>query len=55
VSPRIAKENGVPIVPLLEESAVDPRLFGRDVEYTRFHIHDAAKIFASVVAAKRKL
>jgi hypothetical protein len=52
---KIARENGIEIVPLLERKASDPRLFGRDVEYTRFDADNAALTFAEVVAARRQM
>lgn len=50
---KIARENGIEIVALLEQKTRDPGLFGRDVEYTRFDLNDAALTFAKVVAARR--
>jgi TIR domain-containing protein len=52
---RIARKNGIDIAPLLERKASDPRLFGRDVEYTQFDADNAALTFAEVVTARRSL
>ncbi len=52
---KIARKNGIGVVPLLVRTATDPRLFGRDVEYTRFDAGSAALTFAEVVAARRRL
>jgi hypothetical protein len=52
---KIARENGVSIVPLLEKKTADPKIFGRDVEYTRFDSDNAAMTFASVIAARRQM
>jgi TIR domain len=51
----IARENGIAVVPLLATGVKDPKLFGRDVEYTQFDINNAALAFAEVVAARRAL
>ncbi|GEM_PF-5458815 len=51
----IARANKVEIVPLLKRKTPDPKLFGRDVEYTRFDDDDATLIFAEVVAARRSM
>jgi hypothetical protein len=50
---RIARECKIEIVPLLKRKTPDPKLFGHDIEYTRFGDDDAALIFAEVVAARR--
>ena len=52
---KIARENGIKIVPLLQNKASDPKGFGRDVEYTRFDIASAALTFAKVVEARRRM
>jgi hypothetical protein len=50
---KIGHDHGIKVVPLLEEKARDPKLFGRDVEYTKFKADAAAVIFAEVVASQR--
>jgi len=52
---KIARKYGIEIVPLLERKARDPKLFGHDVEYTRFDADTADLIFADVVAARRSM
>lgn len=52
---KIARNNRVEIVPLLEGKVPDPKLFGRDVEYTRFDAANADIAFAEVVAARRRV
>lgn len=50
---RIAREQGIRIVPLLAENVPDPMLFGRDVEYKEFDVNNPALAFAQVVDARR--
>lgn len=50
---KIARDTEIKIVPLLETKASDPKLFGRDVEYTPFSANDAPATFAKVVASQR--
>jgi hypothetical protein len=50
---KFARKHGIKVVPLLEIRAPDPKLFGRDVEYTPFKADDAAVAFAEVVASQR--
>lgn len=52
---KIARQNRIEIVPLLERKAPDPKLFGRDVEFTRFDTDNADLSFAEVVAARRRM
>ncbi|MFI5118290.1 MAG: toll/interleukin-1 receptor domain-containing protein [Terriglobales bacterium] len=52
---RIARKNGIELVPLLESKARAPGLFGHDVEYTRFDADDPTLMFAEVVAARRSM
>jgi TIR domain len=51
----IARKNKIEIVPLLERKTPDPKLFGRDVEYTEFDSDKAALTFADVVIARRRM
>jgi hypothetical protein len=51
----IARKNDIGLVPLLATGVKDPKLFGRDIEYTEFDIDNAALAFAEVVAARRSL
>ena len=51
---KIARKNKIQIVPLLERKSPDPKLFGRDVEYTSFDLDKAALTFAEVVAVRRR-
>lgn len=51
---KLARKNCIDIVPLLEKKATDPKLFGRDVEYTRFDGDDPHLAFAEVIAARRR-
>jgi hypothetical protein len=52
---KIARENALRLVPLLENSAADPGLFGRGVEYTRFDAHNAESALANVVEVQRRM
>jgi TIR domain len=52
---KIARKNVVQIVPLLEKEASDPKLFGGDVEYTRFDAENPMLTFAQVVASRREM
>jgi hypothetical protein len=54
-TPEIARENGIEIVPLLEKKSSISRLFGRDLEYSRFDSDNPATTFADVVAARKRM
>jgi len=50
---KLARQDSIDIVPLLENKAADPKLFGRDVEYTRFDRDGPHLVFAEVIASRR--
>ena len=50
---KLARQHCIDIVPLLEKNASDPKLFGRDVEYTQFDADEPHLIFSEVIATKR--